>query len=356
MFPPKSGVVAKNGEITMPYAFIQMEKNELGGYLAEYQIIACRVRNSRLGAKRVAVMELFMALLPVGGIFLTNGPLYDVKGFIAFMFKKAYLETAREILNKTGYCDVFYLIDLENAGKEDDNGITGSRVWKGRAFNVSKWLEQSREVYNAHSPHNRPFKLAFGHGEHNVKGYRGDGSLLGRRALPVEDSRCLVNLAAPAQMLYMVDPFAGAGGITHSARFINPALYITTVDIDPSLAPGLAMYGDEHHVNDAAKVAFLRQYDAIVTELPFAEEAGTSLFAVLCHVCGYLKPEGRMVVMCSSLQYEQVLHFFHARKLLVYCANKINRKGTDAAIIAATFDKTFYEQISPLVNRLATIS
>jgi len=309
-----------------------MTKADAGDYIDKYHIIACGLRNSRLKAKQVAVAELYMALLPLDIIYLSNGPLSDEKGFFCFMVEKSRIEAAKKILHGIGYCNVFHLIVFEETEEK--------RTWKGRRFSVREFVRQDADLYASQSPHNRVFALAIP-GEnptHVVKGYRGDGSLTGRRALPVEDCRCLINLAMPQKIETLLDPFAGAGGIVYAAGFINPAIRTTTIDIDPILSPGLEMYGAMHYVCAAAEARFCEKFDAIVTEVPFAEESDSSVLEGLRNVLGYLKRDGRVSIM-SSLRQHEVLHKFICDSgLHVYCSYAVNRKGTDAAIIAATGD------------------
>ncbi|MCL2199370.1 MAG: hypothetical protein FWB80_10635 [Defluviitaleaceae bacterium] len=324
-------------------SYIQMTKATVDNYINKCHIIACGIRNSRLKAKRVAIMELYTALLPMEVIYLPNGPLSDVKGFICFMVNKEHIKELENILHKIGYCNVFYLITFEEAGN--------NKTWKGRQFNIKEFVIQDSDLYSAQSPHNRLFAI----GEKNVKGYRGDGSLFGRRALPVEDCRCLVNLAIPNNASHILDPFAGAGGIAYSCRFINPDIQVTTIDIDPILSSGLRMYGASHYVGNTANIKLHEKFDAIVTEVPFAVESDSSVLAGLRNTCEYLKSAGRISIMCSLRQYEIILKFINEIGLHVYCSHIVNRKGTDTAIIAATRDEWFANKISPLVERLETI-
>jgi hypothetical protein len=333
----------------MHETFVQISKENIDEYLENHSIIVCHIRNSRLKAKRVAILELYTALIPLEGVFLVNGPFSDIKGTVCFLIKKPFINKLENILNGIGYSDAFKQIIFV---QEAEN----TYVWKKRKFITKNILNQNRGVYDAQSSHNRPFLIMGKDGQRNlIKGYRGDGGLLGRRALPVEDARVLVNLAIPAYMDSMIDPFAGAGGIVCAARYINPDIKITTVDIDPVVAPGLAMYGDAHTISDAALVKLLEKYNAVVTEVPFADEATASLLAGFDNIFSYLEPDGRVSVMCAARQFDAVCDYLQHKGMYVYCAYIINRKGTDVAIVAATLDVCFAKKISTIVERVKSI-
>ena len=354
--PQKKAVVICNScVILMTCAYLQIKREDIDERLKGGAVIACRLRNSRIKAKQVAIMEMYMSLLPFNGIFIANGPLSDTKGFICFMAAKSHIGMLANVLSGIGYCEEFYIIDFDEAN-EDRNDQPTVGKWKGKQFRMRELLRQDRGIYDAQSPHNRPFIISDEQGEkHNIIGYRGDGSRLGRRALPVEDCRCLVNLAIPGSMKHMADPFAGAGGIVCAARHINPNIQITTVDIDPILAPGLEMYGANHFIGDAAQVKLSREYDALVTEIPFDPQSTPSVLAGLRNFIGCLGSKGNVSIMCSVSQFDTVRQFIMETGMNIYCAHKINRKGADVAIIAATRDDVLFQKIAPLVERVSTI-
>ncbi|HZJ58341.1 MAG TPA: hypothetical protein VFD89_08940 [Clostridia bacterium] len=341
----------------MSSAFLHITKRNIDEYLLKYNIIACRLRNSRLKAKRVAIMELFMALLPLESVFLVNGPLSDKRGFVCFMIPNCSMETLSGILSYIGYCDTFFILDFGDIKVRGDSYTGIERgTWKGRGFSVLELFRQCSETYDAQSPHNRPFVIIDGRGERrSIKGYRGDGSAMGRRALPVEDCRCLVNLAIPSNIAHLVDPFAGAGGIVYAAQYINPDVNITTVDIEPLLAPGLEMLGSKHFVEDAGQIQLPHRYDALVTEVPFDPQATPSVLKGLKNTLGYLTPQGTASVMCSSQQFHMIEQLLVDAGMHIYCAHEINRKGTGVAIIAATQDPGVDKRAFSLAQRVETV-
>jgi len=337
--------------------FIQINKPDVDGNLEKYYILICRLRNSRLKAKQIAIMELYLALLPTNGVFLVNGPLGDIKGLISFLIPKMRYDLLKDILPGIGYCDKFYILDFDtDMNNQSDLASINDMAWKGRRFGIRILLSQDRATYESQSAHNRVFHITCEDGlTRSVTGYRGDGSITGRRALPVEDCRCLVNLAVPSTAGSMIDPFAGAGGIVCAARYINPEIEITTVDIDPILAPGLRMYGDHHYIGDAAHISLSGRFDAVVTELPFARETAESVRAGLRNICGYLKPVGYVSVMCAPHQVDMLCKCILDMGMHIYCSHLMDRKGTEAAIIAATTDKSMIDGLLPMADRIALV-
>ena len=63
-----------------------------------------------------------------------------------------------------------------------------------QGYSISNLFFQDKQIYKKHSADNRKFIIRQNNKDKVVYGYRGDGSEMGRRALPVEDARCMVNL------------------------------------------------------------------------------------------------------------------------------------------------------------------
>ena len=335
--------------------FLKISKNNAAEYMDKYAIIVCRLRNSRIKSKQVAIMEMAVLLYDLEGIFLVNGPLSEVKGLFCYMLPIAHVKHLTEKLVFAGYSHKFYLIDFINLDNETDLPAE-TRLWKGRKFGILNLLTQDEEIYKAQSPHNRPFVIKGSDGiNYDVKGYRGDGSDLGRRALPVEDCRCLVNLAMPHKISKLTDPFAGAGGIVYTASYINPDISVTSVDIDPILAPGLKSYGAVHFTEDAAVVRLNDFYDALVTEIPFDIKATEHILRGLENIYRRLKPAAHVVVMCAEQQADMLTAYFTDSGLFLYVKHSINRKGTPVFIIAGTLDNEFEERIKPLAERVLAV-
>jgi hypothetical protein len=329
--------------------YVTISKTNIDEYLERYAVIVFALRNSRIKAKQLAVMEAYIALSSVGGIFICNGPLGDVKGLFSFFVPAQRLDELRDTLPGIGYCHRFYLLDFHRALSEPPAEIAtiNELVWKGRRFAITPFFIQDPALYEAQSPHNREFKiLTHGLEEKIVHGYRGDGTETGRRALPVEDARCMVNLSDPYTATRLLDPFAGGGGIVYQAKYINNALEVYSVDIDPVLAPGLRMYGSRHYVGDAGLIHFRdERFDAIVTEVPFAPGATDRVLQAIGHLAGYLQEDGNMVLMSSVEQAVQIDPFVRDIGFHRYVFQPINRKGTDVAIMAWSKSREKVEQM-----------
>lgn len=320
--------------------YTTISKNNIDDYIDHYVLIVFALRNSRIKAKQLAIMEAYFALSTVGGIFVSNGPLGDVKGVFSFFVPIQRLEEVRHILKGIGYCNRFYILDFRSEQSENHTDIISINelVWKGKRFSLHTFLIQDASIYEAQSPHNRKFIIMDHNNEEKVvHGYRGDGTETGRRALPVEDGRCLVNLSSPYNAKMMLDPFAGGGGIVFQAKYLNAALDVYSIDIDPIVAPGLQFYGSRHAVGDARDIQFeAQQFDSIVTEVPFASSATDTVIQAIEHLKVFLKDDGQIVMMSGVEQAMMLDQFVRSIGFYNYVFEQINRKGTDVAIMAWT--------------------
>lgn len=305
-------------------------------YLNQYDVLVCSLRSSRIKAKQLAVVELFFVLARFGGVFIINGPLSDVKGLIAFFVDRKARDSLQGILKTVGYCHKFYLLDFSPQGAGTAGDIAGANksVWKDMPFSARLFYEQDRKIYENHSSHQREFYIYANDGSiKKVKGYRGDGSDTGKRALPVEDARLMVNLADPCQAKVLMDPFAGSGGILCEARYINPSLVLISSDCDPILEPGLQAYADRHYSMDARAVELDgAEIDAIVTETPFSINATNTVAQAFVHLSRFLQKNARIVFMCAGHQYSRLKQCLETMKFHCFIAKPINRKGTDVVI------------------------
>lgn len=316
--------------------FIEIDGESLKNYVLDYNVICCKLRNSRVKSKQLGIMEFLMSMYDLDVLFIKNGPLGDIKGLVSFFIKKQNWDKAVSRLSYIGYFDEFYELDFDITTPINKTNLKtiNPLVWKGLKFSLKNLYIQSQELYETQSPHNRPFKIVSQDGnEKEIIGYRGDGSELGRRALPVEDARCLVNLSMPFQEKKVIEPFAGGGGIVYMYKYINPNIDITSIDIDSTLKPGLEYYGSKHIVGDASEVHLTDSYDAIVTEVPFSQNATEKIVKAMKNIYPNLSDKGIIVLMCGEKQSEQIIKYF-ANELnsnMIF-SKKLNRKGTDVVI------------------------
>jgi tRNA G10 N-methylase Trm11 len=186
------------------------------------------------------------------------------------------------------------------------------------------------------APDRRDFFLQDRRGEvRSIKGYRGDGSPLGRRALPVCDARLLVNLVASPhiQRPFFLDPFAGAGGILLEAQ--SSGYRVASLDIDPILRHGLSGYGALHCVANASRMPFQGEScDAIGTEPPYDPAALEVVIASIHEMHRVLKKGGRMAVLCAGGQAAEIHRCVSELDFAITLASAVDRKGTPVAVLA----------------------
>ncbi|MGG4340421.1 TRM11 family SAM-dependent methyltransferase [Paenibacillus lautus] len=318
--------------------YITFNKSNIDEYLADNVVIVFRLRKSRIKAKQLGIIEAYFALSSVGGLFIPNGPLGDVKGIFSFFVPIKYLNELPSVLSGIGYCNQFYLLDFRCESSENNSDLVSINelIWKRKRFSINNFFFQELTLYEQHSPNNRQFKILNHNNEVKVvNGYRGDGTETGRRALPVEDARCLVNLAEPYTSNILLDPFAGGGGVVFQAKFIKESMEVYSVDVDPILAPGLQSYGSKHYVANSSVIEFEKElFDSIVTEVPFSPNATGEVIKSIGNLSSSLKECGNLVLMCSAEQSEKIEQFVNDLGFYRYVFERINRKGTDVVIMA----------------------
>lgn len=332
--------------------------NNIDKYIQNYAVLAFSLRNSRIKAKQLAIMEAYLVLLPLNGIFIKNGPLGNIKGVFSFFIPREYLDKMFSILPTIGYCNKFYLLDFHTNFPVNNSDISNINelVWKGRTFNINNFYFQDRKIYQEHSSNNRKFVILNQKEEKEVYGYRGDGTELGRRALPVEDARCLVNLSLPCYTERLLDPFAGAGGIVYEAKYINKEIEVFSIDKDPVLAPGLEYYGSRHYIGNSANIDFDEEFfDAIVTEVPFSSKALDDIVQTIRNISSSLKKDGRIVMMCSIKQSPVIRKVIGETGFYEYVFQEVNRKGTNVAIMAWCKSYEKFKEIESLTDTAGTV-
>ena len=339
---------------------ISITGKNIDDYIKDHLVLLFSLRKSRIKAKKLAIMEAYFALYPVGGIFIKNGPLGNLRGVFSFLIPKAKLAKTLSILPTIGYCNKFYLLDFKTNTPDNRSDLKNINVkdlvWKGRAFSISNLFFQDIQIYKKHSAENRKFIIRQNNKDKVVYGYRGDGSEMGRRALPVEDARCMVNLAIPARSEKLLDPFAGAGGIVFAAKYISNDIDVYSVDVDPVVAPGLEFYGSRHSTADSTKTRFPEAYfDSLVTEVPFSRNATRDIIKTVRNLKDSLKKDGRLVIMSSLDQAAVLKREIGDVGFYPYIIQKVNRKGTDVAIMGwiKSYDK--YRKIEPLSNHVKSV-
>ena len=339
--------------------FAEVTKNNIDDFLYKYDIIICKLRSSRIKAKHVAILEILFTQLENEILAIRNGPLGDIKGLISFFCPKRNVDAFKEKLFGIGYCNKFYLLDFEDESCKNNTDLRpGSPlVWKGCKFSINNYFIQDKNIYEEQSAHKREFKIVdFDGVTKSVFGYRGDGTELGRRALPVEDARCMVNLSFPHKNKRVIDPFAGAGGIIYEFKYINKDADMTSIDIDPVLKPGLEFYGSKHYVMNAGNVSFpADSFDSVVTEVPFVYEAVNDIIDVLKKINSSVSDEGVFVIMCEIDQADDI--YDALAELNIYClfTHEIDRKGTDVELSVWWKNRDLLPEIEEFITALKEI-
>jgi hypothetical protein len=337
----------------------EVTKNNIDDYLYRYNIIACKIRSSRLKAKQIAILEILFAQIDNEILAIKNGPLGDIKGMISFFCPKDKLDSFRERLFGIGYCSKFYLLDFEDESCKNNTDLRpiNPLVWKGCKFSVTGFFAQDKKIYEDQSPNKREFKIVDFNGEvKTVPGYRGDGTELGRRALPVEDARCMVNLSLPQKNKRLLDPFAGAGGIIYGFKYIAPNGTAASIDIDPVLKPGLEFYGSAHHVMNAADASFpANSFDSVVTEVPFAEDVIDTLTESFKKINPCVSEDGVYVIMCEDNQTPKI--YDTMTELGNYClfTHEVDRKGMDVELSIWWKNKNLFPDMENFIEILKEI-
>ncbi len=323
-----------------------MNKNDLNNLLKNNVVLVFKIRNSRIKVKKVAIMEVYSLLKDLGSTFLSNGPLGDIKGIFSFMINEKKLEESKLALSKLGYTNKVYLLNFNNESmvNETDLKSINELIWKKKKFSIYNFLEIDEEIFKNSQVHNRVFYIYDeNHNVKKIKGYRGDGTDTGKRALPVEDARLMLNISMIKENDTVLDPFAGAGGIVYEARNYYKKLNIISADIDEIISPGLQRISDKHIISDIRDLYFKNEsVDRIVTEVPFSINSINHILIGLINLKFILKENGSLVLMVSDKQKETIEDKLKELKMNKYFESNINRKGTDVWILA--YSKSYFEK------------
>ena len=134
---------------------------------------------------------------------------------------------------------------------------------RDRKIRLTEIYRQDEEKLLGDAPHNRVFLIEKDGEVRAAKGHRY------RRGLSPADARFMVNIAELRGDEFLLDPFAGIGGILIECRRRNLRLF--AVDVDPVLRPGLAQISRNRcAVADARQLPLKDNiFDVIITEPPF---------------------------------------------------------------------------------------
>lgn len=338
--------------------YVKITKQNIEKHIQNYDLLVCRLRSSRNKAKHLAILEMATVLEPVDGIFIFNGPLGDVRGLISFFVKPGSDSGLIERLKTVGYCNRFYKLDftLQHPDVTDEIKSINKYRWKGYEFNVVRFFHQCKIKYQEQSVSNREFAIyQGGNSIKYVTGYRGDGSEAGRRGLPIEDTRMMVNLACPHSINSLLDQFAGSGGIIYTAKTIRQSLFTISADIDRVVEPGLKMYSDLHYTCDARQINLKsNMVDAVVAEIPFSPRYTQIAIDAFLHILPSISQHGKLVCMCHTNQTEPIKQALKHQLYLLLDAD-INRKGTPVSLLVWSKDYEHYKAFGDYRDMLLSV-
>ena len=290
----------------------------------EKTILIFRIKTSRLKARNLALEEVKSFLSDVDNVeVVVGGPLSTEKGVIAaYLPKKFDVDILEPDFSRLGYIQQVDLMVQES--RESKNTIK----WKGFFYSLETIYEENKEEVRNQAPDKRRFLLPDPTGAlRYVNGYRGDGTETGKRALPVEDCKFMLNLSKIKRGQKVLDPFAGAGGIVFAA--VNAGLDVYSSDIDPKMQYGLRDFGSKHFVSDVRHLPFDNNFfDSIVTEAPFDKNVTNNVAEGLAEMQRVVKKSGYIVLMVADHQVDQIRQKAVSLGLDIYVDQPLDRKGT----------------------------
>jgi SAM-dependent methyltransferase len=308
----------------------------------DWTLFVVYMRESRVRARVPAVLELLSLWGPFRPVALLSGPFADKRGVFWVALEPALAQSAILLLPRLGYAYAVdravpvEAVDASNPAAQQD---VRSTTWRGKRYDLVRVYEEDQEFTRNRAPDMRTFLLESDTGEvRPVKGYRGSGSALSRRGLPVADARLLVNLVSPATVpvsenLAFLDPFGGVGGILIEA--LDRGYTVFSVDIDKRLRPGLEQLGARHYVADAAQLPFEENmFQGIATEPPYHVSTRAMLSKAFGEMVRVLAPGGRLAMLVAEWQVQYLLDASENYDFRLRLASPVNRKGTDVAVLA----------------------
>jgi SAM-dependent methyltransferase len=290
-------------------------------------ILLFHIKESRIKAIDLAIFEAFALLKGLNVEYLKSGPESDKRGTFCLQIQDDKLEQALERFEHLGYCNQVEEVIIEPSSKGKKNKRRST--WKGNYYRLEELYKEDAKKMRKKDPDQREFILLdLNTGEEKrVSGYRGSGEELTKRALPVSDSRLLLNITYPKKGDKFLDPFAGAGGIVIEA--VDRGLKVSSSDIDPILTPGLKNFGADHYVSSIEKLPFQNNYfDVIATEIPFSKKVTELVVKGMEEMKRVLRDDGRISIMTSEDQAEAIRNKAKGLKLKNYLDKSIDRKGT----------------------------
>ena len=284
-------------------------------------------RTARRRARAAAVAEALALLHDLEPSAPAGGPLADRAGVFWVQLPERHLAAAGARFGRLGYSTAVDLL----AGQGQGPAVR----WRGRPWRLQRLHTEDPTDMREQAPDRREFLFEAADGQlRAVRGYRGSGAdPLGRRGLPVCDARLLVNLVAPAGPGWLLDPFAGVGGVALEA--LAAGWRTVTADRDPALRHGLGRLGGGHLVADARRLPLRAGVlDAVATEPPYDRQAGPLAGLALAEAHRVLRPGGATAWLCAAWQAAGLRATADALGLRVALDTPVDRKGLEVVALA----------------------
>jgi hypothetical protein len=293
-------------------------------------MLVLHLRAARRRAAAAAQAEALALLHDLEPSAPSGGPLADRGGVVWVEVPEDRLAAAAARLPRLGYSTA---VDLLVADEPPGRGGPPVR-WRRRGWRLERLHAEDAAGHRERAPDRRVFLVEAGGGPvRPVRGYRGGAGPLERRGLPVCDARLLVNLVAPAGPGWLLDPFAGVGGVALEARAAGWG--VLTGDLDPALRHGLGRLGAAHLLADARALPLRGgSLDAVATEPPYDRSVGPLADQALAEACRLLRPGGATAWLCAAWQAPGLRATAAALGLRPVLDCPVDRKGVPVLALA----------------------
>ena len=300
-------------------------------------LMICHTKESRNRATKVAQAEVMALMRDLGASLQIGGPLSEVRGVFWVVLPKRRFVTALDRMSHLGYTAA--IDSIVPLSKEESIKSAQSKFvrWRKRDYLRVRTYQEDAQAIRESAPDRREFRLATRDGIRDVKGYRGGGGPLNRRALPPCDARMLANMVYGHERPFLfLDPFAGAGGIVVEATKLGYS--VVTVDNDPVLRFGLPRIGSQLHLVADSKMLPFRDniFHGISTEPPYDVGTASVIELFLMEMKRVLRIDGRIAMLVAEWQAEAIQRHIGEIGLLLEVSSRVNRKGTSTVLMVFT--------------------
>jgi SAM-dependent methyltransferase len=167
---------------------------------------------------------------------------------------------------------------------------------------LTEIYRQNEEKILSEAPHNRIFLIKKEGEIVKAKGHRY------HRGLSPFDARFILNITELKGDEFILDPFAGMGGILIECR--RRDLLTVACDIDITLSPGLAHFsGNRFCVADAGYLPFAdNSFDVIITEPPFGDRFRKSVLDSIRELLRVIRRNGKIVFLIAQDMYDGIVN------------------------------------------------